>query len=351
STEFFFPFPDYKIPDAVFSQQLLDTTNISGLLGKFESRDYSRPHKPLFSEKQAWKSISENNLVPIFSNSFLIVANKGDNHRMVLDGLGVVTNTDRVPSFRTRSKIYCDESSNELKVSKKAIHPNHYNDLLKLSEYDELWREGRTLQSIILERACSGRHDIEFIFEPAKEWYAFILDLADRDGNSRGSKDAQDLSSYYDAIWQNTIIEEGNISLIDQEWTILSEIKPKHILIRSVYTFLAAIRENSNVSSCLRYRTGATIIKDIGTYFGESISRYDIQWLIDTESSVYASVTGKKPSYHEAVIRLTLYLNLTIMRYISKIGSKVEYLIFLRQLVPRMLSRLLLMLKKSVTKT
>jgi hypothetical protein len=346
STEFFFPFPDYKVPDAVFSQELLEATDIGGLLGKFMSRDYSRPYRPLFSEKYAWNSIAENKLIPIFSNSFLIVAGKSDNNRMVLDGLGVVKNTDRVASFQTCSKIYRDKSDCEIRVEKKAINSGDDHDLLKICEYDEPWYEGKTLQSILMERAFSGNSDIDFIFEPAKDWYAFVSSIGNATGASGNLQDTHCLSSYYDAIWQNTIISDGTVRLVDQEWTIVSDIEPKHILIRSIYTFLNVILVNKNIPNCLKYRSGATLIKDIGRVFGETISKEDLAWLVNIESSVYSSVTGKRRIYHEVGIRIKLLLNLAIARYLLEIVNNFEYLVFARQLFSRLSSRLLVTLKK-----
>lgn len=341
STEFYFPFPDYKIPDAIFSQRLIETADISALLGHFKSRDYSRPYRPLFSEKRAWGAISANKLVHVFANSFLIIANKSQNNRMTLDGLGVVKNTDRVPEFHTCSRIYHDETKGELRVSKTAVKPAEKHELLEVLDYDEPWLEGKTLQEIIIERATSGRHDIDFIFEPAIHWYAYVSDFNRGDSQSNSADRSHDLSFYFDAIWQNTIIEGDDVRLIDQEWKIRSEIESKDILIRSIYRFLVAVRENKQISSRLRYRSGATLIKKIGKYFGESISGEDLKMFRETESSVYSAVFGKKRTNHQLVIRAMLFFNLVTVRYMLQIGRKVEYLNYVREIAPRILSRVL----------
>lgn len=77
--EFWFPFPDYKVPDFVIPEKSLysNIDKLHKLLSNVSSRDYSNRHLNLFPENIAWKTIINNRLVQDLSNSFLVLASKG----------------------------------------------------------------------------------------------------------------------------------------------------------------------------------------------------------------------------------------------------------------------------------
>lgn len=68
--KFYYPYPDYKLPEQIFSDEKLP--EIKDLSPTTFSYDQDR--LVLFNEKLAFKSVIENNLFDIFSNSFLIFA-------------------------------------------------------------------------------------------------------------------------------------------------------------------------------------------------------------------------------------------------------------------------------------
>lgn len=70
--EFYYPYPDYKLPNQIYSDDMLP--------GKGElvnnARNFDAPRMNLFDESKAWDTIIEAGLFPEFSNSFLVVATK-----------------------------------------------------------------------------------------------------------------------------------------------------------------------------------------------------------------------------------------------------------------------------------
>ena len=73
--EFFYPYPDYKLPEEIFSDDYLPDVN--HILKN--SPNYDRDRYRLFSEKRALLNIIADKKFELFSNSFLIIAspNKG----------------------------------------------------------------------------------------------------------------------------------------------------------------------------------------------------------------------------------------------------------------------------------
>lgn len=72
-TQFFYPFPDYKLPTTVMSEEGLNIFN--GALASFaQINDLSRPRLALFNEIPFLASLQQEQILPQFSNSFLVEA-------------------------------------------------------------------------------------------------------------------------------------------------------------------------------------------------------------------------------------------------------------------------------------
>ncbi len=66
----YYPHPDYKLPQEIFSDSYLPSNN--HILPNVKSFDFERLQ--LFSEAKAWQSIIKNRVFPFFANSFLVFA-------------------------------------------------------------------------------------------------------------------------------------------------------------------------------------------------------------------------------------------------------------------------------------
>ena len=73
-TRFYYPFPDYKFPLAVYSDSYLPKKG--ELKGNF--RNFDRARIDLFDEAKVYDTLTENDLFPEFSNSFLVLLEKED---------------------------------------------------------------------------------------------------------------------------------------------------------------------------------------------------------------------------------------------------------------------------------
>ncbi|MGI6019990.1 MAG: class I SAM-dependent methyltransferase [Lachnospiraceae bacterium] len=68
--EFYYPYPDYKLPTAVFSD---DRLPLKGEL-RDNINNFDHERLVLFNEARAFDSLVEGGLFPIFSNSFIVIA-------------------------------------------------------------------------------------------------------------------------------------------------------------------------------------------------------------------------------------------------------------------------------------
>lgn len=72
--EFYYPYPDYKLPEIIFSDKRLP--NVGELVKNLRNFDTDR--FILFDETKAFNSIIKSGMFPEFSNSFLVFLNKKD---------------------------------------------------------------------------------------------------------------------------------------------------------------------------------------------------------------------------------------------------------------------------------
>ena len=73
-TDFYYPFPDYKLPQMVFSDDYTPGIHTQFPLQLLPVGAPDQPRQHLFSEQSAMINLEANHLFPNFSNSFLVVA-------------------------------------------------------------------------------------------------------------------------------------------------------------------------------------------------------------------------------------------------------------------------------------
>jgi len=75
--DFYYPFPDYKMPVDIYSDRY--QPGVNGVLSSdlFPTSAPDQPRQYLFAENLAMQSIAKNKLFPYFANSFLVFAEKG----------------------------------------------------------------------------------------------------------------------------------------------------------------------------------------------------------------------------------------------------------------------------------
>ena len=72
--EFYYPMPDYKFPEEIFSDRYRPAAQHGVKPSLFPSPDMSKARDYLFDEKLVIDGLTENNLFPDFANSFLVFA-------------------------------------------------------------------------------------------------------------------------------------------------------------------------------------------------------------------------------------------------------------------------------------
>lgn len=237
---FYYPYPDYKLPNAVFSDKRLPK---KGEL-KDNLRNFDQDRLLLFDETNAFDGMIEEGMFPDFSNSYEVII--GDD----VSETYAKYSTDRDDKFAIVTKI-CEEKEKKYVVkraySEKGLeHIENINKAYdKLTERFELsglkfnkiieynkekgeivfeYVEGETLESLMDE--CVRKNDKDgfvSLFEKFKEFAYFNED-----------KDVVD----DDLIFSNIIVKDGVWTAIDYEWTRFVKGSSAEVVYRAINNYL-----------------------------------------------------------------------------------------------------------------
>lgn len=222
-SNFMYPFPDYKLPKLVLTEEGLarEDFNKESLLMSTKNRHYTyKPRSSEMNETLIWSVLSKNNLLGEFSNSFLVEATRGSHEMNRIDGvLAQYYTCDRIPPYNVQTNFVAD--SIDIKVMKEglAFQNNIKSDSPLNYELDvpEHFLEsqngytiGQNLETLIHKSYIEKDYDL--FEELISKWIAFLKDKMDKD---------QMLDFvYFDCIPQNLVVENkhGALVYIDTEW-------------------------------------------------------------------------------------------------------------------------------------
>jgi hypothetical protein len=105
TVRFYYPYPDYKIPDCVIGEDLLKDGRAGELVSQMRSSDYGGELTPQFDESLATLEFARNGALPFFANSFLAMAGKRELHGVKFEQQAVIFSNQRKEKFSTRTRV------------------------------------------------------------------------------------------------------------------------------------------------------------------------------------------------------------------------------------------------------
>ncbi len=285
SSSWYFPFPDYKLPSLIISENFVDNypLEVASMLSRVHSRDYSAYWHPSIDESLFWQIISESRNISKFANSFFIVLAKNNS----LDGSSLISHDfihfsgdKRKPEYRV---MVCKREDEE-KVQKQKIcnNPVSDNDLLVHRIGEDNFYSGELLsfnwQNIL--RACPT----SAIFDKlCRDYYEYIEVNCGKYG----------ANNLLDLLPSNIVVNKGGWKFFDQEWEVLPgtlKISSKFIFFRGILYFFV---EYYQILSPLCKEQGLFSCRDFIQYIFERhfySSEFDLDDFIAQEDSLQKSI-------------------------------------------------------------
>jgi 2-polyprenyl-3-methyl-5-hydroxy-6-metoxy-1,4-benzoquinol methylase len=235
NTSFLYPFPDYKLPKVIISDNGLKHKgfNASDLVRFTKDRHYNpTPKANLLNEYLVWDSVGENGLLGDLSNSFLIVASKSANQELVDDSLVAQYYTcNRYEPYNTVTSFQSD--NDEIKVVKdrlgfSATDQTHAEKLSQTKESETQYINGSNLHHQITGALFKNRYKT---YE--RLMVAWIDYLKRETLVTLGDTNSLVKPSFFDALPFNIIVDhDGRLNLFDQEWATEKPFEIAFLVVR-----------------------------------------------------------------------------------------------------------------------
>ncbi len=263
---FYYPYPDYKLPAEIFSDEYLP--NIGSLNRNYNNFD--RDRLVLFDEQAAFDSLLEAGEFPLFSNSYLVVLGEKEESGAVYAKFS----DDRDRRFAIRTDIV--QTKDGRNVVKRALFPEGRAHLQNMAACYDALREAFMRRGVLVGEMKGLSEDavcFDYVEAPetlesrakhllsqGKREEAFALvrrlaklaeDLADRPfvwsaqfGETFGCADYPyaDKSMQItdlDMVAENVLLRDSQWSLIDYEWLYAFPVPVRFVTFRIWHYFIA----------------------------------------------------------------------------------------------------------------
>lgn len=261
--DFFFPFPDYKLPQILISEIALKQPgfHVADLLCRTVASNRQSGFNPAFYENLAWQTIEQNGLLGDLANSFLVLAGKNGN-RKAPTWLAYAYASERRLPFATETRFTVED--NLIVVSKRPLATNckaPSQPLLQGELQQSLSKKAVYVFGEIylteLQRLLGRGGGLDDLDKWAGHWIDILLSET-RYENGMAVLDG----AYLDAIPANLVrTKDGTLVLIDQEWKVTSPVPLAWVLVRGLLNSIAASPASPQLAN-LSFRQVITHVMD-----------------------------------------------------------------------------------------
>lgn len=237
--EFYFPFPDYKLPTTVIREcDDVENFEIGGIV-RANSLQYTGQREYLMMEPLLLNSLNEAGLLFDMANSFLIVCSK--NEKVNLDteyiirkywnGLGAKSHLHHYSDFKQKENDYIVEKHMMQKVVEVE---GTSNDVLSLKIKDSKIAKGKNIVLEVYKTLLINDNYKKLITYCERLRSELIKQFA------TNKKDQENYNivngNAFDFVFNNIIEQDGKWVFIDRKWEAKTEFSEDFILYRSIKT-------------------------------------------------------------------------------------------------------------------
>jgi len=352
SQNWFYPYPDYKLPNFVASEDLYTNS-----LGKSALKsilrapvvDYSAGSQLACDPVWASQTMIDADIGPDVSNSFLVLAGKQENSqkKFIDRGLGWLASGERLSQWRTRrllvesngkltfelnSKTSADESS----TSSWLKHVNHDN--VPYVEGEVL--EDEIIRGFVLNNLESVKDSLDIYFQFLRK-NAVSLSNADEIENPFVVQESIGLldESMLDCIPKNLILDtENTLHFIDKEWQTFGKVSLELVWYRGMTELAIRIMKTATPTPFGPLATVNDLVYSLSSMIGAPCSPSIMKQYLDAEIELQRIVSGynSASAIHERqnmTIRTVFKSNSSLSKYrhLAHLATHIEGLNHVRE--------------------
>lgn len=275
-TRFLLPFPDYKLPVCILTEEGLHQTDFDAaeLICQTVTKDAQLPTSTNFSQERVWPVLHQNGLLRDLTNSFLIVASNDPSVDLESRVLGHYFSTDRSPPF-CKETMFVRHNDNQIRVKRHAIaasdcRPCSDHEFSYTLSAESPYIRGRTLYREFLDIITQPGWRIDTVRDYFSRYLNMISDIAKAEGHAFDTSSPASMlpGDFLDAIPANIVVtEQGQPIFVDREWSVLAGVPVDYLLFRAIISLLGSVSAFSTPENPAHATRGGfllAIMKDLG---------------------------------------------------------------------------------------
>ena len=308
--QFYAPFPDYKLPNVVISEDAFLNKNFGAatLIAQATPSDPQSPKSFSFSQELAWDVVISNGIGMDFANSFIVLADKESPQIQLKErttDLAWYFNTDRRARYCKSVKFKEDNHNISAKSSYLYTDKNSQpeNDILTHEIHsNDKYLNGKTLADKFFLSRQSPTINEEEIINYFACYYKILRELVDPDQSIRSWNAQTTIDGvFFDCIPQNIICHKGSHKYIDREWKLKFQLTIGYLLFRALLIFFDRV---SLHTGCILLKDAdrsrkSFIIKIFKNVLGTNLREEDISEFSKLEASVQNLILDRQVDYEQ----------------------------------------------------
>ena len=243
----FYPFPDYKLPLTVLSDRVYMEDDRVDLIDQLVGVPVDRNRSgvlPFFDTRALHREVIDSGMGENMSNSFLVVCELNESKSIVdKDVIAWRFSGDRKKSFLGVRQLVVEDGI--LKINRKSAYENISSESSWLIQRNddspaEKYISGPNLEQLALESLRKGNlEDFESLLSMFNNW--LTLNICTPSMNSDTHPFLTDLSAevlgeeFIDCGFDNLVFEDGALKLIDDEWVASGGVNVDLVIARSLH--------------------------------------------------------------------------------------------------------------------
>ena len=241
SVTFQYPFPDYKLPRFLFTEEAFTCPGFAPweIIRQQSARDYSGRHAALMDERSVWPVVGRNGLIPDLANSFLVVASCAavpPSTHAAPALLAVGYTADRAAPYNVATSFWGKDG--QVTVKKEPLtRPDpaegagvQCNAVLVHRPGQEAYITGSHFESEL--RKAIRADNLNRYLEGFQAWLGFIYRHGVVEIDARDASRSLIRPEFIDCLPRNLILGEDGLTLIDREWVYRGRCSAVTLLLR-----------------------------------------------------------------------------------------------------------------------
>jgi GT2 family glycosyltransferase/tetratricopeptide (TPR) repeat protein/2-polyprenyl-3-methyl-5-hydroxy-6-metoxy-1,4-benzoquinol methylase len=304
-SQWWYPFPDYKLPSLMVSELgafPADDMDLFPLVRHACSQDPQYPSRASFNQGRAWRPIMRNGLLKDMANSFLLVASDTEIPETPDRPVAFHYATNRRPEF-AKKVLFSRTQDGVAMTHQIALYPQTVpseNSMVKLRLEQQVFIQGQLWQDRLVDIMTRPGWTLDHI----QQWFQFWLETfysAAKIEKTTNLMYEKISGSYIDMTPRNLIVDKNGVGkFFDQEWEYVEAIQVGYMVFRALMTSIGEIKNISHPLEQANSQIFPLIIK-IAESVGFSFSAQHIEDYMAFERIFQKCVVGVDLLSYEAL--------------------------------------------------